>query len=328
MKAVLGATGHLGNVLVRNLLAKGEKVRAVIPIGEDLAPIRELNAEIVYADLRDENSLRVAFEGANVVFHTAGAISISQGDKKFLYEINVRGTENVINACKRAGVKRLVYASSVHALEEPPHGTVLDESFPFSPEKVLGDYAKSKAEASLRVFEETQKGFDAVMLCPSGIIGPYDFKTSQIAQLIMDFVSGRLKTYISGAYDFVDVRDVANGFIAAAEKAEKGEVFILSGERVTMERFLTLLEKFTGVKKPPVKMPYWLAVATAPLTPIYYHFSKTKPLFTPYSVRVLRSNSYISSDKARKELGFNPRPAEESIRDTVSWLKENSFIKF
>ncbi len=326
MIAVLGATGHLGNVLVRKLLEKNEKVRAIVPIGEDLAPLAGLNPEITYADLRDVNSLKVAFEGAEIVFHVAGAVDIAGGNRKLLYEINVRGTENVIEACRRANIKKLVYASSVHALYEPPKEIVIDENMPFSPEKVAGDYAKSKAMASLKVLEAAKNGLNAVLLCPTGIIGPYDFKISQMAQLVIDFVNGRLKTYIDGAYDFVDVRDVAEGFISASRFAKSGEVFVLSGERITMERFMNLLEKFTGVKKPRVKMPYFLAKLTAPLTPIYYRFVKTKPLFTPYSIKVLRSNSFVSSGKARKKLGFNPRPAEESIRDMVHWLYENGFL--
>jgi len=323
MIAVLGATGHLGNVLVRELLRRRKKVRAIVPIGENLQPIQGLNVDLVYADLRDINSLKVAFRGADIVYHVAGAVDISFGNKKFLYDINVKGTENVIESCKSENVKRLVYASSVHALREPPIGTVIDESMPFDPHSVAGFYAKTKAEASLKVLNATKNGLDAVLLCPTGIIGPYDFKISQIAQLIIDFTTGYLKTYIDGAYDFVDVRDVADGFIRAAENGKRGEVFILSGERITMESFMNLLEKYTGIKKPSIKMPYFVAKITAPLTPIYYHFTKTKPIFTSYSIKVLRSNSFISSEKARKELNFKPRPIAESLHDAIEWLYLN-----
>ncbi len=326
MNVVLGATGHLGNVLVRKLLEKGEKVRAIIPIGESLEPLDGLNVEIFYADLRDVTSLKIAFKGAKVVYHVAGAVMISSGNKEMLYEINVRGTQNVIEACKAAEVKKLVYASSVHALHEPAGDTVIDEKQFFDPKHVSGYYAKTKAEASLKVLNAAKNGFNAVILCPTGIVGPFDFKISQMAQLVIDFANGRLKTYIDGAYDFVDVRDVAEGFIQAAKKGGSGEVFILSGERVTMERFMYLLEKYTGIGKPRIKMPYFLAQITAPLTPIYYRFTKTKPIFTSYSIKVLRSNSFISSRKARNELGFNPRPIRESIYDMVQWLFENGFL--
>ncbi len=326
MIAVLGATGHLGNTLVRKLLEKNKKVRAIVPIGEDLEPLNGLNVDIFYADLRDVNSLKFAFKGAEIVYHVAGAVKISSGNKKFLYDINVRGTENVIEACKFADVKKLVYASSVHALYEPSEGTIIDERQPFDPKAVSGYYAKTKAMASLKVLSAAKNGLNAVLLCPTGIIGPYDFKISQMAQLVIDFASRRLKTYIDGAYDFVDVRDVAEGFILASGKAKKGDVYVLSGERITIEHFMNLLEKYTGIKKPRMKMPYFLAQVTAPFTPIYYRFSKTKPLFTPYSIKVLRSNSFISSEKARKELGFSHRSIEESILDMVKWLYANGFL--
>jgi len=328
LNVVIGATGHLGNVLVRSLLQNGEKVRAVVLPNDDLAPIKGLDVEVVRGDITDLPSINEALKGANVVYHLASAVNISSGKRALLEEINVEGTKNVLSAALKNRVDRFIYTSSVHAILEPPHGTTMDETQPFAPDKVLGDYAKTKAKASLEVLDAVKKeGLDAVILCPSGIIGPYDFRVSEMGQLMLDFIEGRLKAYIDGAYDFADVRDVANGHILAAEKGKKGEYYILSGHRITIKDLLILLEKITGIKKPVHKMPYALALFTAPLTPIYYYFTKTKPLFTTYSIRVLASNSYISHDKATKELGYTVRPIEESLIDAYNWFVQNGFVR-
>ncbi len=328
LNVVIGATGHLGNVLVRSLVEKGEKVRAVVLPNDDLTPIKGLDIEVVRGDITDLPSLNEALNGANVVYHLASAVNISSGSRALLEKVNVEGTKNVISAAIKNRIERLIYTSSVHAILEPPHGTTMDETQPFAPEKVLGDYAKTKAKASVEVLNAVKKhGLDAVILCPSGIIGPYDFRTSEMGQLMLDFIEGRLKAYIDGAYDFADVRDVANGHILAAENGKKGEYYILSGHRITIEKLLDLLEKITGIKKPIHKMPYALALFTAPLTPIYYYFTKTKPLFTTYSIRVLASNSYISHEKASRELGYTVRPIEESLIDVYNWFVQSGFIR-
>lgn len=319
---IVGATGHLGNTLIRELVKEGERIRAVVPPFEDNTPLKNLDIEIVEGDVRNINSLLKAFEGAEIVYHMAGIVAISPGKRDLMTQVNVIGTQNVVNACLKTGVKRLVYTSSIHAIAEPPKDTVIDESFPFDPKKVQGDYAKSKALATLEVLKGVEEGLDAVILCPTGIIGPYDYKISEMGQLILDFMNKNLKTYVDGAYDFVDVRDVAKGHILAAKKGRKKESYILSGERITVYALLKILEELTNIKAPSFKIPYTLATAIAPLTPIYYSITRKKPLFTSYSIKVLGSNSLISSKKAKEELGYTTRPLKESIKDTILWFKE------
>ena len=326
MIVITGATGHIGNVLVRKLLARGEKVRAIVPDFEDALPLQGLNVEKYTADLRQPESLIKAFDGAEVVYHLAGAISILPGKKKFLEEVNLQGTRNVIDACIKTGVKRLIYTSSIHAIREPPQGTVIDESCPFDPEEVVGDYAKSKAKATLEVCKAVEKGLDAVIVCPTGVVGPYDFRHSEIGQMIIDFMQKRLKAYIDGAYDFVDVRDVAFGHILACERGKSGEAYILSGERITISQLLNMLEEITGVKAPRLKIPIWLARFVALFTTLHYLRTGAKPRLTSYSIYTLQSNSFISSEKAKKELGYSPRPLRQSIEDTVKWFMERKEI--
>jgi dihydroflavonol-4-reductase len=322
MIAVTGATGHIGNVLVRILLNRGEEVKAVIPPDEDLTPLRGLKVEVATGDMRDPDSLMKALSGVEIVYHLAGIISILPGKKKVLEEVNVKGTRNVVEACLKNGIRRLVYVSSIHAVKEPPHGVTITESQPFDPQGVPDGYARSKARATLEVIRAIPQGLDAVIACPTGVIGPYDYKVSEMGQLIRNFVNRKLRIGVDGAYDFVDVRDVANGLVLACEKGRTGESYIFSGEQITIPDLLSLLEKATGIKAPSYKAPRWLArLAGLAATP-YYLLSKAKPLFTAYSIDVLFSNSRISSEKARRELGYTVRSLADSITDTLSWYEE------
>ena len=324
MVVVTGATGHIGNVLVRELLLRGEKVRVVIPPFEDASCLDGLKVEIVEGDVCHIDSFIQAFERGDVVYHLAGIISILSGKSEPLYQVNVEGTRNVIESCFKTKVQRLVYTSSIHAIKEPPHGIVIDETFPFDPDNVLGDYAKSKAQATLEVLNGVKQGLNAVIVCPTGVIGPYDYKISEMGQLIMDFTQRKLKAYVDGAYDFADVRDVATGLILACEKGCSGESYILSGEQITVRDLLLMLQEITGVKAPSLKIPAWLARTVGKIAPLYYRLTNTKPLFTTYSINVLASNSQISSAKARRELGYSTRPVKESVTDAVAWFRENS----
>jgi DNA-binding MarR family transcriptional regulator len=184
MIAVTGPTGHIGNVLVRELLKRGERVRALVLPGEDLTPIQGLDTEMVEGDILDLDSLIRAFEGVDAVYHLAGVISIVPGEWDRLYKVNVVGTQNVIRACSACGVRRLVYASSIHAFAEPSPGVTFDETSPFDPGKLSMEYDRSKAMATLEVLEAVEKGLDAVVACPTGVMGPYDYRLSEMGRLI------------------------------------------------------------------------------------------------------------------------------------------------
>jgi len=327
MIVITGATGHIGNVLVRELVSRGKQVKVVIPPLEDTTPLDGLKVERVEGDVLRIDSLMQAFNESDIVYHLAGMISILPGKNELLHQINVIGTQNVVEACLKTGVPRLVYTSSIHAIEEPPHGTAIDETCPYAPDNVLGEYAKCKARATLEVFKGVEQGLDAVIVCPTGVIGPYDYKISEMGQLILDFAQGKLKAYIDGAYDFVDVRDVVTGLILACEKGHKGESYILSGGQITIRNLLLMLEELACVKAPSFKIPAWLARTAGKITPLYHRLTNTKPLFTTYSVDVLASNSLISSQKAHRELGYSARSTRESIADALSWFKETDRLQ-
>ena len=327
MIVVTGAAGHVGNVLVRELVDRGQIVRALILPYDDHRPLAGLNVEITHGDVTDLKSLISAFVEADLVFHLAGIVTIMPGMKRELERVNVGGIHNVATACRAAGVRRLVYTSSIHAIAEPPQGTVIDESQPFNSDRVLGDYARSKARATLLLLDEVDKGeLDAVICCPTGIIGPWDYGISSIGQLILDFASGHLKSYVSGAYDFVDVRDVAKGLVLAAEKGRSGRHYIFSGAQVQVPELMKELAYNIGYPAPTYRIPATIARTAGMLASVYYRLLRRQSVFTAYSIDVLRSNSQVSSVRAREELGFTSRPWQESIHDHVEWFRTEGML--
>mgnify|MGYP000942761754 CR=1 FL=1 len=326
MMVVTGATGHIGNVLVRELLKKGHKVRCIVLPQESIGPLAGLDVELARADVLDYPALRDAVRGAEGLFHLAGIVTIVSGQRQKLQAVNVLGTRNVIRASRECKVGRLIYTSSVHALVEPPFGTTIAENAGFDPRLVHGDYGKSKAQASLEVLEAAKEDLDAVVAIPAGVIGPYDYKPSEMGQLIVDYLNGKMRAFLDGAYNFVDVRDVAKGLIAAFERGARGESYLLSGYEITIEELFRTLSAFSTVSMPQLKLPTWLCKVASFLAVPYYKFSRITPRFTPYSMYVLGSNCTMSFAKAKRELGFLPRPPVETLQDTVAWFRQEGLF--
>ena len=323
MNLITGAAGHIGNVLVRELLSRGEKVRALILPGEDTQSLDGLPVERVEGNVLELDSLRAAMQDVDVVFHLAALVSITKDQEDLVRKVNVDGTRNVIDAVKDARVRKLVYTSSIHALERPPIGTPVNEALNFDPENAAGVYDRTKAEASLLVKQAARDGLDAVILCPTGVIGPYDYRRSEVGELILSFMQKRVTFLIEGAYDFVDVRDVVTGQILARDYAQPGETYILGGERIELKLMHDLVKKVTGKDTKVLSFPLPVALVVAPIAELYYKITKTRPRFTRYSIETVISNSEIYSDKAKAELGYKPRSLVNSIADTVRWWWEN-----
>jgi dihydroflavonol-4-reductase len=327
MILVTGATGHIGNVLVRKLLDQGKKVRALIWRGEDTTPLKGLDVDQVVGDVLDPASLGPAMQGVDTVYHLAGIISIMPGRNPFVWLVNVEGTRNVLEAARRAHIQRLIYTSSIHAIARAPHGVMMNESLGFDQNNPYGEYDRSKAAASLEVQKAAADGLDAVIVCPTGVIGPYDFRGSELGEVIRGASEAKTMFYVEGAYDFVDVRDVVDGMIAASERGRRGESYILSGQRLSVRYILETVREVTGKAFARIKIPFSLAEIASRYTPWYYQRTRAKPRFTPYSLEVLQSNSNISCRKALMELGYKPRPIYETIADTVRWFFENRRAK-
>jgi len=257
------------------------------------------------------------------VYHLAGMISIRRGDEELVRRVNVDGTRNVIAAARTAGVRRLVYTSSIHALERPPHGVPIDERLAFDPGNPAGEYDRSKAAASVEVLRAVERGLDAVIVCPTGIIGPHDYRISEVGHMVLSWLKPRPHMMIRGHFDFVDVRDVARGLILAANKGRRGEVYILSGERMGIGRILQHVVESAGKRVRAIYVPGRLVLLWARATaPILRLFGAT-PRFTPYALETVLGNSDISSAKARRELGYTSTPLSRTIADTVAWWQDH-----
>lgn len=323
MNLVTGATGHIGNVLVKELVKRGESVRVLVLPGEDLIPLEGLDVEVVYGDVLDSNSLDKAFKNIKNVFHLAGIISISSSNNPIVHDVNVDGTKNMMGAAMRAGVTRFVYTSSIHAFKRIPHGQIVDETTPINPEFNIADYDRSKAEATLAVLSKVKEGLPAVIVCPTGVIGPFDYKKSELGSLMNSWMVNKVNYMIDGSYDFVDVRDVVEGLILAREKGSIGQLYILSGHLLRVSDLCRIVQELFSFKSILVNIPLKLARFAAFFAEIYYKLTKTMPKFTRYSIETLQSNAVISNMKAQSNLGYKPRPVQETIEDTITWWKQN-----
>jgi dihydroflavonol-4-reductase len=323
MNLVTGATGHIGNVLVRQLLASGQPVRAVVRPGKIPHALQNLEVEIVPGDVLDPGSLVRAMQGVRVVYHLAARINLGSEPDPDTERVNLGGTLNLLTAMRDSGNRgksiRLVYASSIYALRTPEHG-VVDEACPFDPSHARGIYDHSKAEASLEVQKAAAGGLDAVLVCPTAVTGPFDFQVSEAGRGIQYNMSPGIKFYVDGAYDFVDVRDVAKGIILAARQGHRGETYILGGEKLSVREVSEIIWENAGGWHLGVHLPDWVADLAAEALP----FFTGDPIVTQYTLGALRSNSSISHAKASQELGYLPRSARQAIADAVAWWQERS----
>ncbi len=322
---VTGATGHIGNVLVKDLYDQGHTIKMLVLPHDDVRFV-EPYGEVVAGNILDVAFLRREIRDVDVVFHLAGIVEIGSGKKKLLWQVNVQGTKNIVDVCLENKIRRLVYTSSVHALKELPHGIIQAETDYFDPKTVKGTYAKTKAEATAYVLSKKNMGLEIIVVHPSGVIGPNDYKLSNVSQMFIDFLMGRLSAYLKGGYNFVDVRDLAVGIRRAAEVGRAGECYILSGSEITVKQLLDEIALASGRKRVKTKLAYWFILAMSYFAEAYYLVAKQKPLFTHYSIVVLHSNYHFSNAKAVRELGFHTRDIAETIRDTMAFVATNYLI--
>jgi dihydroflavonol-4-reductase len=322
---ITGASGHTGANLIRRLLQESYELRVLQY--RDHQAFEGLGLDLFRGDLTDRSSLASFCKDLDVIIHLAAQISIGSNSFDNLYKINVEGTKNLVETAKEAGVKRFIHFSSIHALEHKPLDKAMDETRPLS----LGSgmpYERTKAMAEEWIIGQQEKNFDVIRMHPTAILGPFDFKPSYVGQFIIRLYNGSLPGLIRGGYNWVDVRDICDATCNAVEKGEGGEGYILSGEWKSVVDFALLFEEATGKKTVRLKIPLWLARIGVPFIRLYAQIKNQHPLYTYKSLQILQQgNRNISSEKARKELGFNPRPLIDSIRDTVNWFRENGVIK-
>lgn len=329
--AVTGASGFVGSNLVESLVAQGHTVRALAHSSEP-TPRPPAGASgtvsFVPGDVLDPGSLSRVFSGVEVVFHLAARISITRHDEEAVLRTNVEGPRNVAAACLQHGVRRLVHFSSVHAFAVPHNDQPMDEATPLVQEtsREAPAYDRSKSLGEREVMRAVEQGLDAVILNPSGIMGPNDRSPSRIGQTVLDFAKGRFPMLVPGVYNWVDVRDVVSSAIAAATRGQRGHKYIVAGEVGSVRRIAELVEQAGGKRAPRFNAPMWLLGGVAPVVETVARWQNASPLLTPQSLAILQSPCDFRSDKAHRELGHTPRALSETIFDTVSWFRQTGHL--
>jgi dihydroflavonol-4-reductase len=323
--AVTGASGHIGSNLIRMLIDRGHQVRVLFY--KDNRGFRDLPLEHIRGSLENTESLRELVSGTDVVFHLAAQISIEGKNDRTLLEKNIEGTRNLVQIIRDTGDMRLIHFSSIHAVEHEPLDLPLDENRPLAFEDPIF-YTRSKAYSEQVVQDAVAEGLDAVILNPTAVIGPFDHKPSLLGQAIIRFYCGKLPAMIPGGYDWVDVRDIARASITAIEKGRKGQRYILSGHWETIEKLGSIVEANGGHKLPALKVPFWLAKAGVPVFRLLASVLNRVPLYTSESLHIIQTgNPVIDNSLARKELNFQPRPFEETVKDSVDWFRKNNYMQ-
>jgi dihydroflavonol-4-reductase len=321
--AVTGAAGHVGANLVRALLERGVAVRALVR--RDRRALDGLDLEVAQADLGDPSSLERGFAGVERVFHLAARISIVAGDEAEVRRTNVDGTRAVVEACRRAGVARLIHFSSIHALSSDPTDRPIDEERPLAGDEAL-PYDRSKADAERLVREAARAGLDAIVLNPTAVLGPLDYGPSAMGQVLLDLYHGRLPALVEGGFDWVDVRDVIAGAITAADRAPAGARYLLSGERRSVRELAEIAARLTGRPRPRLVSPMWLARVGAPFATAAARLRGSRPLFTSASLHALRNHVLVSSARAARELGYRCRPLEQTLEAAYAWFRDRGAL--
>lgn len=325
---VTGAAGHLGSAVTRKLLSMNKNVRILVLPGEKNIP--EGNLEIYSGDVCQKESLKGFFENPTgerfILIHCAGIVSIASGFVQNVYDVNVGGTKNIVDLCEQNKIYKLIYVSSVHAIPEKKKGEIISEINYFNPNDVSGLYAKTKSEATAYVLDASRHGLNINIVHPSGISGPYDNGRGHLTTLVIDYYKGHLSAGMIGGYDFVDVRDVADGIIKCCDMGVPGECYILSNRYYTVKAILDILHGITGKPKIKTYLPYWFVRLTSPLSEAYYKILHQPPLYTAYSIHVLTTNAMFSHKKASDVLGYTTRDINQTLADTIDWLRKSGRI--
>lgn len=326
---VTGVTGFIGSAVLRQLIAAGHDVRALIRPKSDRRNITGLPVEIVYGDLTDRESLDHGMKGCSTLFHVAADYRLWVPEAKEMYEINVVGTRNIMHAALDAGIKRVVYTSSVATLGLTQDGSPADEETPASLKDMVGHYKRSKfmAEAEVKRLADEQ-GLPVVIVNPSTPVGPRDIRPTPTGRIIVDAASGRMPAYVDTGLNLVHVDDVAIGHLLALEHGKVGDRYILGACDMTLKEIFCTIAAITGQTPPSICLPHRLVFPIACVSEAWAHLvSRREPRVTLNGVRLARKKMFFSIEKARRFIGFNPRPVEEALRDAVAWFQENGYIR-
>ena len=324
---VTGATGFVGSAVARLLIAEGFQVRVLARKTSSLSNVEDLPVELVYGDLTDYQSLCLALRGCDCLFHVAADYRLWVPRPEEIYRNNVQGTVNIMEAAIKEGVKRVVYTSSVATLGLNNDGSPAHEETPVTLADMIGHYKRSKylAEEEVRKLVR-QKGLDAVIVNPSTPAGPRDIKPTPTGRMILEAAQGKMPAYVDTGLNMVHVEDVAIGHLLAFHKGETGKRYILGGENLTLKEIFTIISKITGGTPPRISLPHNLILPVAYAAEAWAKISGREPMVTVDGVKLARKKMFFSIEKAKRELGYQPRPAAKALEDAVNWFRAQGMV--
>ncbi|HKU24497.1 MAG TPA: hopanoid-associated sugar epimerase [Candidatus Sulfotelmatobacter sp.] len=322
---VTGATGFLGSHVARVLCEQGASLRLLVRATSNLKNLQGLHADTITGDLRDPDSLRKAMAGCDTVFHVAADYRLWVRDPEEMYRSNVEGTRALLEAARHNSVRRVVYTSSVATIGFTT-GRTADEDSPVSLQDMIGHYKRSKFMAEQVALQAGRSGMHVVTVNPTTPVGEQDVKPTPTGRIVVDFLKRKFPAYVETGLNLVDVRECARGHIAALEKGNSGERYILGGENLSLKQILDKLADITGLPSPRVKLPYIFAFATGVIDEtITGRMLKKEPRATVDTVRMGKKMMFASSAKAERELGWRIVPVDDALTRAVEWFRANGY---
>jgi dihydroflavonol-4-reductase len=323
---VTGATGFLGSAVVRALLDRGESVRVLVRPNNNRRNIDGLDVELTEGDLNDPDSLRKAVRGCNALYHTAADYRLWARDPREIYETNVTATRRLLRLALEAGAERIVYTSSVATLGREPSGRPADEQTPVTIDDMTGHYKRSKFLAEEDVKQMVrEEGISAVIVNPSTIIGPRDIRPTPTGRMVEEAARGKIPAFVDTGLNVVHVDDVATGHVQAFDHGQIGERYVLGGEDMMLREILEEIASLMGRRPPRVRLPRGVVLPVAYVAEFAARVrrSSKEPLITVDGLKMSKTFMFFSSDKAKRALGYAPRPAREALADAVAWLRSH-----
>jgi dihydroflavonol-4-reductase len=325
---ITGANGFVGSAVLRLLLEEGHEVRALVRAGSNRHNLADLPVEIVEGDLTNSDSLRNAVTNCDYLFHVAADYRLWTPEPAKMYQTNVDGTRLLMQHAAKAGVKKIVYTSSVATLGINPDKTPANEDTPVALANMIGHYKRSKylAEEEVHKLVDSQQ-LPVIIVNPSTPIGPRDIKPTPTGRIIVDCLSGRIPAYVDTGLNIAHVDDVARGHLLALEKGEIGERYILGGEDMSLKTILEIICEIGNRKVPKISIPHNLILPIAKLIEIWAGFTGVEPLTTVDGIKMAKKHMFFSSAKAKEKLGYQSRPAQEAIEDAIAWFVTYDYCK-
>ena len=322
---VTGAAGFLGSHVARQLVARGDDVRVLMRPSSTNRAIADLSLEYVTGDLRDPASLDRAMKDVKRVFHVAADYRLWARRKQDIYDSNVGGTKNLLDAAKRAGVEQLIYTSTVAtiAVDRPQHPNEFTDA---KLEEMVGHYKRSKWLAEKEALSAAKSGLPVIVAMPTTPVGPWDWKPTPTGKIILDFLNGKMPGYVETGLNFVGVEDCAASHLFIAEKGKIGERYLLGGENLTLKQMLDALSKITGLPAPKLKIPHGLALGVAYASTVFSRLLGREPGIPVEGVKIARHMMFVDCSRAQRELGFKAGPVAAALERAVRWYEANGYI--